>query len=163
MNAGTLLRLNQRLARYGAWVVTSLLILLAYVLLFWLATSINRPPPVHYTQSSYEPERPAYCPGQTVTYTSNLIVTTVPAVVIVVRTLWNVEQNVAYSRELNPTWYVWTADLKDIPVIRNTAFALPLELPDGPYEIRVGASTINGAASTYRVPFMVGKKCAGAK
>lgn len=119
----------------------------------WLA-----PPPFHYSATMYAPERGDVCPGETLKWTPELHVRRAPTLLIVARTVWDVEGRRTLYPEKEPSFFVWT-ELEDGKAIARPTEATVPDLPPGAYEIRTAATGFNSEPATYRVPFVIKPGC----
>ncbi|WP_412027003.1 hypothetical protein [Deinococcus yunweiensis] len=158
MNA-TQMRRNLRWGRYVVWSVFGLLLVVALLVIGRVGQVVIRPPPLRFTQEVYAAVHPRVCPGDVVEFRSTLIVTRVPAVVVVARTLWDVQRAATVQPDTVPKLFVWTVAERGRATARDVSYPVPLTLPPGRYEVRGGATAFNSDAATYRVPFEVRGDC----
>ncbi|MCD0160047.1 hypothetical protein IHN63_01875 [Deinococcus sp. 6YEL10] len=139
--------------------IAALLLLLAVLVGSQAYRTVFRPPPLRFTQDIYLPTRNDICPGDTVTYRPRLIVTRVPSLIVVARTLWSTGDQRTIVPDRDPSFFVWTEQERGAPVTRVVAYRLPTGLPPGLYEIRGAATALNSDAAAYRVPFVIAESC----
>lgn len=149
----------ERWQRWLIWVLAALLLSLLLLVGAQAYRTVFRPPPFYFTSSVYLPTTGNICPGDTVTYRPRLIVTRVPALIVVARTLWGVSEQRTIVPDTDPKFFVWSEQEKGQPVSRIVTYQLPATLPVGLYEIRGAASGLNSDAESYRVPFVIAESC----
>lgn len=139
--------------------LAALLMTLALLIGLQVYRVMFRPAPLHFTQDVYLPTRNDICPGDVVTYRPRLIVTRVPSLIVVARTLWSTGDQRTIVPDRTPSFFVWTEQEQGMPVSRVVSYRLPGALPPGLYEIRGAATAMNSDAAAYRVPFVIAESC----
>lgn len=124
-------------------------------LLLQLLAAINRPPPFEYSAIFYTAENPMLCAGDSLVYTSTLIVNR-PAVTTRIRTIWDEGQHQTAVAGNNRDEFIWT----EATVITQTEIVpLPLSLLPGKYELRTARYEERTAPQTHSVPFEIVENC----
>ncbi|MCD0164869.1 hypothetical protein IHN32_00325 [Deinococcus sp. 14RED07] len=126
-----------------------------------LYREVAKPPPFTFTAAEYRPVSYQLCPGDTLVYQPRLTVTRTPALIVVVRTLWDVAEQRTLVPERTPSYFVWTDQDRGQSVQRTVRYPLPDDLLPGLYEVRGATAALNSEATAYVVRFAIPESCRG--
>ncbi|AWN23994.1 hypothetical protein DKM44_12770 [Deinococcus irradiatisoli] len=124
-----------------------------------LYRSIWRPPPLAYSADVYLPVQAQVCPGDTLRWKPTLEISRAPTLLLLARTLWDVEDERTIRPEQTPKYLIWLSIQQGQTLSGETTYTLPADLPVGLYEVRSAATAMNSDAAVYRVPFVIAASC----
>ncbi len=147
-----------RIDTYRAVMLTTTFIVL--VLIAWIANIVifgaNTRPIGTYASIDIEPANASLCPGDTVTYSQTVNYRDTPAVVMIVDSLWSVDNGRTVLYESEPRWANYTEPAQ---IVGSGTWEIPIDLSPGTYERRVSGQAMGRDPQMFTVRFTVVDDC----
>ena len=109
-----------------------------------------------YQNLTVEPVNDGLCPGDTVTYSQTVDYRDTPAIVMIVGSVWSIDDQETVVYETQPRWVNYTEPAK---IVGGGEWTIPWNFPPGTYERRLAGQAMGRDPQMFSVRFTVVSDC----